>query len=119
MYSSLKLELVRLMSFLLAYLLYLTRRQRVFVKVVSISETAVSGWTHVSFETKLEAPGLDFKINKLQLVPTSDIHRDGLISWSVIVARDIMYQKSFPANPTFIRVFGKTYSLVKTPTVID
>ena len=114
MFRYMGLVLVRWYYFIITYLIYLGLREKIETSVVSIMDTAVLGLSHVTINVSLKAPGLEFSINTLKVVSNNNLSLNGLIDLSIQCAREIRMTQRFPRSPLFAKVYGKTFSFIKS-----
>lgn len=109
-----KLTVIRLWLLVLAHIIYLGKREKINTQVVSIAPSANENLRHITVRVQLKAVGIDHTAYRFFLSPKTELCLDGLITLSLSAAKQIRVKEKFPQAPIFIKLYGKTYALLKS-----
>ncbi len=111
--KQMKLEVIRITFLVIAYVIYLICKRRIDTKIININNST-PGLAQITIETRFRSLSTDDSIKSMKLVPSTDISKEGLIAWSLIVARETIEKMKFRDAPIFMKVGQKTYCLKRT-----
>lgn len=111
-----KLEIVRLFSFVQAFFLVVFKLGKIKTSIIAVAESAANGLAHVTVRVQLKSPGVNHITNIMKLIPSEWVNDiDGLMTASLQAAQDVRIKKNFPQTPVFVKLLDKkTYPILKS-----